>query len=189
MFCDYKQWIDGHYSIRLFAISTYRASHSRVAPENVGLQKEQKCNTFVCHTYNEVRLCGLWIRKKEVGNTKRSNNDKIKIIMSLPLTLSVSREERCEVLACFHVVVKMYRYSLEEGVFIVKTYWITGSIMNCQRRFVEQFCGRNPPSKPCIQLLVAGCVAVSFRVDYLYLILSYLIFSCCQLAFSNSQNT
>jgi hypothetical protein len=58
------------------------------------------------------------------------------------LTLSVSREERCEVLACFHIVVKMYRYSLEERVFFVKTYWITGSIKNCQRRFVEQFGGR-----------------------------------------------
>jgi hypothetical protein len=53
--------------------------------------------------------------------------------------LSVSREERCEVLACFHVVMKMYRYSLEERVFNMKTYWITGSIKNCQRRFVEQF--------------------------------------------------
>jgi hypothetical protein len=63
------------------------------------------------------------------------------------LTLSVSREETCEVLACFHVVVKKYRYSLEERVFIVKTYWITGSIKNFQRRFVEQFGGRNPPSK------------------------------------------
>jgi hypothetical protein len=50
--------------------------------------------------------------------------------------------------------VKIYRYSLEERVFIVKTYWITGSIKNCQRRFVEQFGGRNPPSKRCIQLLV-----------------------------------
>jgi hypothetical protein len=49
----------------------YSASHSRVAPENVGLQKEQKCNTFAYHTYNEVRLCVLGIRKKEVGNTKR----------------------------------------------------------------------------------------------------------------------
>jgi hypothetical protein len=49
----------------------YSASHSPVAPENVGLQKEQKCNTFVCHTCNEVRLCVLGIRKKEVGNTKR----------------------------------------------------------------------------------------------------------------------
>jgi hypothetical protein len=39
--------------------------------------------------------------------------------------------------------VKMYRYSLEERLFIVKTYWITGSIKNCQRRFVEQFGGRN----------------------------------------------
>jgi hypothetical protein len=57
------------------------------------------------------------------------------------------------VLACFHVVVKMYRYSLEERVFIVKTYWITGSIKSCQR-FVERFGGRNPPSKRCIQLLV-----------------------------------
>jgi hypothetical protein len=48
----------------------------------------------------------------------------------------------------------MYRYNLEERVFIVKTYWITGSIKNCQRRFVEEFGGRNPPSKRCIQLLV-----------------------------------
>jgi hypothetical protein len=70
------------------------------------------------------------------------------------LTLSVSREERCEVFACFHVVVKMYRYSLEERVFIVKTYWIIGFIKNCQRRFVEHFGGRNPPSKHFIQLLV-----------------------------------
>jgi hypothetical protein len=96
----------------------------------------------------------------------------------LLLALSVSHEERCEVLAGFHVVVKIYRYSLEKWVFIVKTYWITGSIKNCQRRFVEQFGGRNPPSKRCIQLLVAGWVAVSFRVDYLYH-----IFSCCQLPF------
>jgi hypothetical protein len=39
--------------------SKYSASHSRVAPENVGLQKEQKSNTFACHTCNEVRLCLL----------------------------------------------------------------------------------------------------------------------------------
>jgi hypothetical protein len=49
----------------------YSASHSLVAPENVGLQKEQKYNTFACHTCNEVRLCVLEIHKKEVGNTKR----------------------------------------------------------------------------------------------------------------------
>jgi hypothetical protein len=54
----------------------------------------------------------------------------------------------------------------------------TGSMKNFQRRFVEQFGGRNPPSKRRTQLLVAGCVAVSFRVDYLYL-----IFSCCQFPF------
>jgi hypothetical protein len=33
----------------------YSASHSRVAPENVGLQKEQKRNVFACNTCNEVR--------------------------------------------------------------------------------------------------------------------------------------
>jgi hypothetical protein len=63
-------------------------------------------------------------------------------------------------LACFHVVVKMYRYSLEERVFIVKAYLITGSIKNCQRMFVEQFGGRNPPSKRCIQLLVKKLILV-----------------------------
>jgi hypothetical protein len=41
------------------------------SPENVGLQKEQKCNTFACHTCNEVRLRVLGIREKEFGNTKR----------------------------------------------------------------------------------------------------------------------
>jgi RNase P protein component len=43
----------------------------QVAPENVGLQKEQKYNTFACHTCNEVRLCVLGIYKKEVDNTKK----------------------------------------------------------------------------------------------------------------------
>jgi activating signal cointegrator complex subunit 3 len=52
-------------------VCTCSESHSWVAPENVGLQKEQKCSTFACHTCNEVRLCVLRIRKKEVGNTKR----------------------------------------------------------------------------------------------------------------------
>jgi hypothetical protein len=41
------------------------------------------------------------------------------------------------VLACFDVVVKMYRHSLEARVFIVKTYWIAGSITDCQRMFVD----------------------------------------------------
>jgi hypothetical protein len=66
----------------------YSVSHSRVAPENVGLQKEQKYNTYACHTCNEVRLCVLGIRKKEVGNTKRYG-----YATCLPLALSVSREE------------------------------------------------------------------------------------------------
>jgi hypothetical protein len=111
--------------------------------------------------------CVFWEFAKRKLATRK---DKIKIIKSLPLALSVSREERCEVLACFHVVVKMYRYCLEERVFIVKTYWITGSIKNCQRRFVEQFGGQNPPSKRCIQLF--SC-RLGIRVDYLYLILSF----------------
>jgi hypothetical protein len=115
-----------------------------------------------------VMSCVFW----EFGKRKLvTRNDKIKIMKTkrygyatcLPLALSVSREERCEVLACFHIVLKMYRYSLEERVFIVKTYWITGSIKNFQRRFVEQFCGRNPPSKRFIQILVKKFI-LSFRV-------------------------
>jgi hypothetical protein len=46
--------------LRSGSVLIYSASHSRVAPENVGLQKEQKYNTFACHTCNEVRLCVLW---------------------------------------------------------------------------------------------------------------------------------
>jgi hypothetical protein len=71
--------------------------------------------------------CVFWEFAKKKLVTRK---DKIKIIMTkrygyatfLPLMLSVGGEERCEVLACFHVVVKMYRYSLEERVFIVETY-------------------------------------------------------------------
>jgi hypothetical protein len=61
----------------------------------------------------------------------------------------------------------MYRYSLEERVFIVKTYWITGSI-NCQRRFVEQFGGRNPPLKRCIQLLVKKLILSFCVANFLF---------------------
>jgi hypothetical protein len=57
--------------MHILIVAFYSVSHSRVAPENVGLQKEQKCNTFACHTRNEVRLCVLGIRKKEDGNTIR----------------------------------------------------------------------------------------------------------------------
>jgi hypothetical protein len=63
--------------------------------------------------------CVFWEFAKRKLATRK---DKVKIIKSLPLALSVSGEERCEVLADFHVVVKMYRYSLEERVFIVKAY-------------------------------------------------------------------
>jgi hypothetical protein len=54
-----------------------------------------------------VMKCGyvFWEFAKRKLATRK---DKIKIIKSLPLTLSVNREERCELLACFHVAVKMY---------------------------------------------------------------------------------
>jgi hypothetical protein len=95
---------------------------------------------------------------------------------SLPLPLSVSHEERFEVLGCFHGVVKMYRYSLEEWVFIVKTYWITGSIKNCQGMFVEQFGGKQAPRITPYDWLTT-------RAAISWISLSYLIFSCCQLYF------
>jgi hypothetical protein len=67
----YSLWSATPSVVIFLCVCVYSASHSRVAPEKVGLRKEQKCNTFVCHTCNEVRLCVLGIRKKEVGNTKR----------------------------------------------------------------------------------------------------------------------
>jgi len=36
---------------------------------------------------------------------------------------------------------KMYRYTLEERVFIVRTYWKTESIKLCQQQFLEKFGG------------------------------------------------
>jgi hypothetical protein len=117
--------------------------------------------------------CVFWEFAKRKLATRK---DKIKFIKSLPLALSVSREERCEVLACFHVVVKMYRYSLEERVFIVKTYGITGSIYNCQRRFVEQFSGKQAPR-------ISPHDWLTTRAASSWLSLSYLIFSYCQLPF------
>jgi hypothetical protein len=50
--------------LRIYQVTLYSASHLRVAPENVDLQKEQKYNTLACHTCNEVRFCVLGIRKK-----------------------------------------------------------------------------------------------------------------------------
>jgi hypothetical protein len=73
---------------------------------------------------------------------------------------------------CFHVVVKMYRYSSEERVFIVKTYWITDSIKNCLRMFVEHFGGEQAPRISPYDWLTTRAAS------------SYLIFSCCQLPFS-----
>jgi hypothetical protein len=54
----------------------YSASHSQVAPEIVGLQKEQKCNTFA---FISVMKCGcvFWEFAKRKLATRK---DKIKII-------------------------------------------------------------------------------------------------------------
>jgi hypothetical protein len=122
-------------------------SHSRVAPENVGLQKY---NTFACHTCNEVRLFWEFAKRKlatQKDKTKIINTKTDGFATCLSVALSVSREERCEVFSCFHVVVKMYRHSMEERVFIMKTIGLLVPFKNCQRRFVEQFGGRNPPLK------------------------------------------
>jgi hypothetical protein len=59
-------------------------------------------------------------------------------------------------------------------VFIVKTYWITGSIKNCQRRFVEQFGGKQAPR-------ISPHDWLTNRAASSWLSLSYLIFSCYQL--------
>jgi hypothetical protein len=133
--------------------------------------------------------CGCVFREI-VKRKLATRKDKIKIIKTkrggyatcLPLALSVSREERCEVLACFHVVVKMYRYSLEERVLIVKIYWIK----NCQRRFNSLVAETRRQNADLHRERQAGCVTVSFRLDYLYLILS---FSVANFLFANSINT
>ena len=44
-------------------------------------------------------------------------------------------------------------YTLEERVFIVRTYWKTESIKSCQQQFLEKFGGRHPPSKSSIWAL------------------------------------
>ena len=48
---------------------------------------------------------------------------------------------------------KMYRYTLEERVFIVCTYWKTDTIKSCQQQFLEKFRGRHPQSKSSIWAL------------------------------------
>jgi hypothetical protein len=47
-------------------------SHSKVAPDNVGLQKERKYNTSACHTSNEIQL-SFENSHKEVGNMRRDS--------------------------------------------------------------------------------------------------------------------
>jgi len=48
---------------------------------------------------------------------------------------------------------KIYRYTVEEQVFIVRTYWKRESIKSCQQQFLEKFGGRHPPSKSSIWAL------------------------------------
>jgi hypothetical protein len=78
----------------------YSASHSRVSPENVGLQKEQKYNTFACQPVMKCGCVFCEFAKRKLATRK----DKIKIIKRMPLALSVSLEERCEVLTCHQTV-------------------------------------------------------------------------------------
>jgi hypothetical protein len=75
----------------------------------------------------------------------------------------------------------MYRYSLEKRVFIVKTYWITGSIKNWQRMFGEQFGGKQAP-----RISPHDRQRERQALDYLYFILSFRV---GKFLFANSQNT
>jgi hypothetical protein len=61
----------------------------------------------------------------------------------------------------------MYQYSVEERLFLVKSSWISGSIKNCQRKFVEKFCdhGHDPPSKRCIKKMVKRLETTGMLLD------------------------
>jgi hypothetical protein len=72
-------------------ITFYSASHSRVAPENVDLQKEQKYNTFACHTCNEMRLSQVVLEMPSLSVNTQLNT-----------TLHVS-EGGCQNLWCHHL--------------------------------------------------------------------------------------
>ena len=41
-------------------------------------------------------------------------------------------------------------YTTEEGVFIVRNYWVTGSFKQCQAAFLIKYGGRKPPTKQTI---------------------------------------
>jgi uncharacterized CHY-type Zn-finger protein len=61
-------------------------------------------------------------------------------------------------------------------------YWITGSIKNCQRRFVEKFGGKQAPRTSPHDWLTT-------RAASSWLSLSYLMFRVANFLFANSQNT
>jgi hypothetical protein len=70
------------------------------SPGKCWFTKRSKYNTL--HVIPVMkRGCVCWEFAKRKLATRK---DKIKIIKSLPLALSVSREERCEVLACHQIV-------------------------------------------------------------------------------------
>jgi hypothetical protein len=78
-------------------IKFYSASHSRVAPENVGLQREQKYNIFACHICNDVRLCVLGIHIRKLATRKETVAQPAETLHStfgLVLDLRVRREAR-----------------------------------------------------------------------------------------------
>jgi hypothetical protein len=134
------------------------------SPEKCWFTKRTKVQ-YLCII--PVMKCGcvFWEFAKRKLATRK---DKMKIIKSLTQALSVSSKERCEMLACFHVVVQMYRYSLEERVFSVKAYWITGSIKNCQRMFVEEFGGRQAPRISPHDWLTTRAASSWLSLSYLF---------------------
>jgi hypothetical protein len=83
----------------LLHITLYSASHSRVAPENVGLQKEQKYNIFACHTCMKCG-CVFWEFGKRKLATRKDKIIKMKREATQPACRSrcqsvVRRGARC----------------------------------------------------------------------------------------------
>jgi hypothetical protein len=97
------------------------------------------------------------------------------------------QQEKIRYRYCFHVVVKMYRHSLEERVslwrpigLLVPLRIASGGLLNS---LVAKTRRRNAYWHRERQ---ASCVAVSFRPYYLYLISSFRV---ANFLFANSQNT
>jgi hypothetical protein len=74
--------------------TTSGTSHSKVAPENVGLQKGHTYKTFASHTCNEIRLC---LGNSQKGSWKlATRKDKIKIIKTKKTVAQPACRSRCQ---------------------------------------------------------------------------------------------